>query len=119
MPSVKTFGSPKKTDSLLHGSSGSTSRPAVITPPPVRFQERACAASALPNIFAVIVRFTKAGTNASILLHSLRALDLRELAAIGALKRSSIRETGRIPYCRLLFHNRIVEGLPVNRPKRT
>ena len=37
-----TFGSPKKTDSLLHGSSGSTSRPSVIRPVPVRLQERTC-----------------------------------------------------------------------------
>jgi len=37
-----TFGSPKKTDSLLHGSSGSTSRPSVIRPLPVRLQERTC-----------------------------------------------------------------------------
>jgi hypothetical protein len=29
-------------ESLLHGSSGSTSRPSVIRPPPVRFQERTC-----------------------------------------------------------------------------
>jgi hypothetical protein len=35
MRSVMTFGSPKKTDSLLHGSSGATSRPSVIRPPPV------------------------------------------------------------------------------------
>src|ERR1700686_996887 len=42
MRSVMTFGSPKKTDSLLHGSSGSTSRPSVIRPPPVRLQERTC-----------------------------------------------------------------------------
>src|ERR1700730_2673120 len=42
MRSVMTFGSPKKTDSLLHGSSGSTSRPSVIRPLPVRLQERTC-----------------------------------------------------------------------------
>lgn len=32
----------KKTDSVLHGSSGSTSRPLVIRPPPVRLQMRTC-----------------------------------------------------------------------------
>jgi hypothetical protein len=37
-----TFGSPKMTDSLLHGSSGSNSRPSVIRPLPVRLQERTC-----------------------------------------------------------------------------
>src|ERR1700719_4413229 len=42
MRSVMTFGSPEKTDSLLHGSSGSTSRPSVIRPMPVRLQERTC-----------------------------------------------------------------------------
>src|SRR6202163_920009 len=42
MRSVMTFGSPKKTDSLLHGSSGSTSRPSVIRPLPVHLQERTC-----------------------------------------------------------------------------
>src|SRR6202166_456273 len=36
------IGSPKKTDSLLYGSSGSTSRPSVIRPLSVRLQERNC-----------------------------------------------------------------------------
>ena len=40
--SAETNRSPKKTDSLLHGSSGATSRPSVIRPPPVRLQMRPC-----------------------------------------------------------------------------
>src|ERR1700731_3014195 len=49
MRSVMTFGSPKKTDSLLHGSSGSTSRPSVIRPLPARLQWSGLAGKAFPK----------------------------------------------------------------------
>ena len=59
-----TFGSPEQTDSLLHGSSGSTPSPASDQASAGAFAGADLLASPLPSKSASIFRARKAGTRA-------------------------------------------------------